>query len=64
MAKPIDELAREWLSTAIIIIVGLYVITTMITQFCSTNGLFCSIVFGGVLSAIVVAAITIIKKIQ
>jgi hypothetical protein len=63
MSKPLDELAKEWLATALIIIVGLYVITSTITTLCQTNQLFCSIVFGGVLSTIVIGAIAILKKI-
>jgi hypothetical protein len=60
----IVETAKQWLIVAIIIIVGLYVITSMITSFCETNSLFCNIIFGGVLSAIILGAIAILKKFQ
>jgi len=62
MAKSIVDKAVEWFVVAVIIIVGLQVITSMITDFCKTNQLFCNIVLGGVLSFIILAAVALIKK--
>ena len=56
------EKAKEWLTTTIIIIVGLYVITEMVVEFCKTNKLFCTIVMGSILSLIVVSAKKILEQ--
>lgn len=62
MAKSIVDKTVEWFVVAVIVIVGLQVITSMIIDFCKTNQLFCNIVLGSVLSAIIVAAVALIKR--
>ena len=63
MKGSLVEEAKEWLSIAIIIIVGIYIITTLIIEFCKTNALFCSIVMGGILSLIILGAKRILERV-
>ena len=63
MGNSLIEEAKEWVRVAIIIILGIYIITTLVVEFCKTNALFCSIVMGGILSAIIVGAKRILERV-